>query len=164
LLLKRLRELQISSDSVIVSPDLGAAKLAEQYARELGLPVAVVRKTRVSGTAVNVIGVTGDVRNRVPIVVDDMISSGATMRAAAEALLEAGALPGMTVIATHGLFVAEAPDVLRGEWLKQVIVTDTVRSHTGTRIPLEVVSIAALIAEAVGRLHGRESLAHLLRV
>src|SRR5215208_663995 len=59
-------------DSVVVAPDLGAAKLAERYAKLLGLPVAMVHKSRISGLEVSVRGITGDVRGRKPIVVDDM--------------------------------------------------------------------------------------------
>jgi len=162
LLLKRLIQDKLPEGSVVVSPDFGAVKLAEYYARELELPMAVVRKTRVSGTAVKVSGVTGNVRNRVPIIVDDMISTGATIRAAADALLHAGALPGATVVATHGLFVGEASDNLSGEWLKRVIVTDSVRQQAGTCIPLETVPISGLLADAIRRLHGRESMEGLI--
>ena len=76
-------------------------KLAERFARELELPVAVVRKARVSGTEVSVTGVTGNVRNHVPVIVDDMISTGATIRAAAKAVMRAGARSRAIVIATR---------------------------------------------------------------
>jgi ribose-phosphate pyrophosphokinase len=161
-LLKRLIQDKLPEESVVVSPDFGAVKLAEYYARELDLPMAVVRKTRISGTAVKVSGVTGDVRNRVPIIVDDMISTGATIKAASDALMHSGALPGATVVATHGLFVGEAADNLCGEWLKRVIVTDTVHQEAGTCIPLDEVPVSALLADAIGRLHRRESLDGLI--
>lgn len=162
LLLEKLRRLPLLCNSVVVSPDLGAVKLAEYYARQLNLPLAVVRKTRISGTAVAVSGVTGNVQNRVPIIVDDMISTGATIRAASDALQQQGALPGRIVVATHGLFVGEAADNLCGDWLQRVIVTDSVRLNAGSCIPLEPVSIAPLIADAIGRLHRRESLEGLI--
>jgi len=61
--------------SVIVAPDLGAVKLAEQYAGMLDLPVEVVRKRRVSAQRVTVSGIVGEVAGRAPIIVDDMISA-----------------------------------------------------------------------------------------
>ena len=80
--LAKLLRPMAARNGVIVSPDLGAVKLAERYARELELPVAVVHKQRLSGSEVKAIGVIGDVAGREPIVVDDMISTGATIEAA----------------------------------------------------------------------------------
>jgi len=162
ILLEEMRRLPILCDSVVVSPDFGAVKLAEYYARKLNLPMAVVRKTRVSGTAVTVSGVSGSVRGRVPIIVDDMISTGATIKAASDALQQEGALPGAIVVATHALFVGEAADNLCGEWLNRVITTDTVRQEAGTCINVERISVAALLAQAVGRMHHSESLEGLI--
>lgn len=162
LLLQELVRLGVPDDGIVVAPDLGAVKLAERYAKELGLPVAIVRKTRLSGSEVAVTGVIGNVQNRVPIIVDDMISTGATIRAAADALVSGGARPGATVVATHGLFVGDAADRLCGEWLQRVIVSDTVRVHTNTHLPVHTVSVADLLAQAIGRLHRGESLSGLV--
>ena len=162
LLLERISGV-LPSESVVVSPDLGAVKLAERFASELGLPVAVVRKARVSGTEVSVTGVTGNVRNHVPVIVDDMISTGATIRAAAEAVMRAGARSRAIVVATHGLFVGKATESLRQEWLERIIVTDTIPQSPDTGLPLETVSVASLLAEVVGRLHRRESLSGLIK-
>ncbi len=56
----------VATNGVVVAPDLGAVKLAERYARPLGLPVAVVHKTRLSGEEVTVRRLTGEVQGRVP--------------------------------------------------------------------------------------------------
>ncbi len=161
LLIREVR-LGLPADGVVVAPDLGAVKLAERFARELDLPVAVVRKWRLSGAEVAVTGLAGDVSGRVPIIVDDMISTGGTIKAAAEAVMRAGAREGATVAATHGLFVGDAPGVLRADWLERVIVTDSVPQPAETGLPVQVVSISPLLADAVGRLHRRESLSGLI--
>src|SRR2546422_450379 len=75
---------------VVVSPDAGGVARAEAYARRLQLPVAVVEKTRISGSEVSARAVAGDVRGRSPILVDDIISTGATIEAALRALRTAG--------------------------------------------------------------------------
>jgi ribose-phosphate pyrophosphokinase len=77
----------VRAEAVIVSPDLGAVKLAERYAALLRLPVAIVHKTRMSSTEVSVRRLVGEVRGRAPIVIDDMISTAGTVAAAIGAVL-----------------------------------------------------------------------------
>jgi ribose-phosphate pyrophosphokinase len=146
-------------DGVIVAPDLGAAKLADRYARILKLPVAVVHKTRVSGSEVHVTGVAGDVRGRPPIIVDDMLSTGGTIEAAVHALVQAGSLADMTVAITHGLFVGPARERLRALPVGRIIATDSVRRGPDVGLPVETVGIGPLLGEAIRRLHDDESLA-----
>jgi ribose-phosphate pyrophosphokinase len=152
----------VTENSVIVAPDLGAAKLAERYARPLGLPVAIVHKSRLSGSEVSVQRVTGNVRGRAPIIVDDMISTGGTVEAAIEVLLVAGCEPEITVAASHGLFVGPAVERLKIGPLKRIVITDSVRTPKGLELPLEVVSLAPLLARAVDCLHNDRSLGDLL--
>jgi ribose-phosphate pyrophosphokinase len=152
----------VTENSVIVAPDLGAAKLAERYARPLGLPVAIVHKRRLSGSEVNVRSVTGDVRGHTPIIVDDMISTGGTVEAAIEVLLSGGCEPELTVVASHGLLVGPAVKRLKVGPLKRIVITDSVRTPEGLELPLEVVSLAPLLARAVDCLHNDRSLGDLL--
>lgn len=146
------RRLGGAAGQVVVSPDMGAVKLAERYARLLGLPVAVVHKHRVSGAEVSAHGVVGEVKGLRPLVVDDMISTGGTVAAAIEVLLSAGCAPEVTVAATHGLFVGPSVERLRGLPLRRVVTTDTVPPPSGLPLPIEVVSVAGVFAEAVRRL------------
>jgi ribose-phosphate pyrophosphokinase len=149
-------------DSVVVAPDLGAVKLAERYAKPLALPVAMVHKSRISGSEVSVRGTTGEVRGRKPIIVDDMISTGGTIKAAIETLLEEGCEPQITVVASHGLFVGPALERLSGAPVRRFVVTDSVRRQEGLPLPLEVVSLAPLLAEAIERLYNDRSLDDLI--
>jgi ribose-phosphate pyrophosphokinase len=148
----------VTDKSVIVAPDLGAAKLAERYAKPLGLPVAIVHKTRLSGSEVSVRRLTGDVQGRTPIIVDDMISTGGTVEAAVGTLISGGCEPDITVVASHGLFVGPAAKRLGTASVRRFVVTDSVKLPEGTSLPLEVVSLAPLLGEAVGRLHNDRSL------
>jgi ribose-phosphate pyrophosphokinase len=153
----------IPEDGVVVASDLGAAKLAETYARLLGLPTALVHKKRVSGAEVQVRDITGEVAGRAPILVDDMISTGGTLVAAARCLLDAGARPALTLVATHGLLVGDAVERLAALPLTRVVLTDSVQPPpAAARLPLTTVSVAPLLAEAIRRLHGGESLSDLL--
>ena len=150
-------------DSVIVAPDLGAVKLAERFAAAAGLPVAVVRKSRISGTSVRAEELVGDVEGCRPIVVDDMISTGATIEATARLLEAHGAQPGTVVAATHALLLNSAPDRLAQLGLARLLVTDTVRVPSAAPPVLEVCSVAALLSDAIGRLHREEALDDLGR-
>ncbi len=161
LLAEPLRAWASGSRPVVVAPDLGAAKLADRYAKILGAPAAIVHKTRLSGSEVAARGVTGDVAGRDAVIVDDMISTGGTIEAAARALEKAGAASVAAVVATHGLFVAGAPERLAAAAGARVIVADTLpRAASVPR--LEVVTIAPLIARAVACLHEDRSLAGLV--
>jgi ribose-phosphate pyrophosphokinase len=142
--------------SVIVAPDLGAVKLAERYAARLGLPVAVVRKTRATGTSVRAEELVGEVRDRLPIIVDDMISTGGTIEAAARLVAERGARRDVVVAATHGLLVGTALTRLQQLAVRRLLVTDTVEPiGSGT---VEACSVSGLLAEAIGRLHAAKRL------
>lgn len=147
--------------AVVVAPDLGAARLAEWYARLLGLSMAVVHKTRVSGTEVTAGAVVGEVGGRVPVIVDDMVSTAGTVIAAADALEAAGSQPGVVVVASHGLFTGPAPARLRALAPRALVVTDSVPPPP-LALPLQQVSVAPLLAEVVARLHDGRSLADLI--
>ncbi|GGL13457.1 ribose-phosphate pyrophosphokinase [Sphaerisporangium melleum] len=149
-------------DAVVVAPDLGAVKLAERYAALLSRPVAVVRKTRLSGTRVSAEELVGDVRGRQAVVVDDMISTGGTIEAAVHVLLENGAIPPVLVAATHGLFVPPAAERLGGPRIAALLVTDSLPQDAPTTLPIRVCPSAPLLADAIGRLHRDESLDDLL--
>lgn len=154
----------VGADSVLVAPDLGAAKLAERYAQALrpALPVVIVHKARISGSEVRVSRVTGDIERRAPIIVDDMITTGATIEAAVDAVLAAGAVPRITVVASHGLFVGSALARLRPLPIQRIFVADSVPAPDTVALTLQRVSIAPLLAETVRRLHADESLEGLI--
>jgi ribose-phosphate pyrophosphokinase len=143
---------RLPSNAVIVSPDLGAVKRAEALARPLGLPVAIVHKQRLSGADVKAQGVVGDVKGRHPVLVDDMISTGGTLVAAAQAVLDEGAEGPVTVVASHGLFVGPANERLSKVPLARVVVSDSVPRPGPVDFPLERVSCAPVLASVVQRL------------
>jgi ribose-phosphate pyrophosphokinase len=150
-----------ASDSVIVAPDLGAVKLAERFQAVLHLPVVVVHKARITGSEVLLRSIIGDVKARAPIIVDDMITTGATIEAAVKGLLEAGCESDVSVLATHAVFVGTAVERLQALPIQQLISTNSVESQ---QLPshLQVVNLAPLIAEAIGRLNRDQSLEPLL--
>ena len=139
---------------VVVAPDLGAVKLAEHYAALLGLPVAVVRKSRLTGATVAAEDLVGAVTGLAPLVVDDMISTAGTVEAAVQLALRGGARPEVTVAATHGLFVGPAADRLGPLPIRRLLVTDSLPPAEPALPGVTAVSVAGLLADAIGWLHG----------
>lgn len=151
----------ISSDAVVLSPDLGAVRLAGEYGRRLGLPTAFCHKERVSGTEVRVGRISGDVRGRRAVIVDDMITTGGTIQECARAALEAGAIPPLVVAATHGVLVPGAREKLAASNVARLFVTDSVEATPEKSPPTTVVSVAPLFARAVRSLLEGRSFADL---
>lgn len=152
----------VPRDAVVVGPDLGAARRAAVFGRLLDLPSAIVCKARLTAREVEVRGVAGEVAGRAPIIVDDMISTGATIEAAVRTLLEAGCRPEILVVATHPLFTEGAPERLARLPLSRVVVTDSLPVKRAPGLNLEVVPLAPLVAEAISRLRERRPLDDLL--
>lgn len=146
---------ELRSDAVpggtVVSPDIGGVKRAEAYARLLELPVAVVHKGR-SGAEVSVRAVIGDVRGYSPLVVDDMISTGATVEAAVHALQAAGCSSDVTVAATHALLAEGAIERLARLSIRRLVTTDSVQLPPHEGFAITQVSVAPLLASAIARL------------
>jgi ribose-phosphate pyrophosphokinase len=159
-LLARAAAAALPGNAVVVAPDLGAVKRAREYARILGVPMALVHKTRRSAEQVDVHTVIGDVRGRTPIVADDMLSTGSTLEAAVGALRAAGAAEPASAVVTHGLFVGRAREILQRLPLARLLATDTIAIDAPVA-NLAVTSVASLIATAVRKNHRDESLADL---
>lgn len=151
----------LAGTPVVVAPDLGAVKLTREYGRLLQAPMAFVHKTRLSGRAVEAHEVIGDVRERTPLIVDDMLSTGATVEAAVGALRQAGAREPMAVVVTHALLVGAAREILRRLPLARVIAGNTIAIENTEDPPIEVASVAPLLAAAIQRDHDDQSLADL---
>src|SRR5690606_15794150 len=156
-------------EAVVVSPDAGGVKRAEVFRQALerhrGQPVgfAFVEKFRSEGV-VRGSRVAGDVENRVAIIVDDLISSGTTLARAAAACRERGART-VYAVATHGVFSAQASEVLRESPIEHASILDTISPRRLDRQPLgnrvEVLECAPLLAAAIQRLHTHGSLVEL---
>lgn len=161
----------LGSEAVaVVSPDAGGAKRAEALRRSLGAmlgrPVggALVEKYRALGVVTGE-AFAGDVRDKVAIIVDDLVSTGGTLQRAAAACRAHGA-SAVYAAATHGLFVGDAARQLADPGLRQLVVTNSVPPFRLAQGPvtekLVVLDVAPLVAEAIRRLHEGGSIAELL--
>jgi ribose-phosphate pyrophosphokinase len=156
----------------VVSPDAGGMKRAEQFRQALqrrlrrDVSLAFMEKER-GGGRLRTGRLVGDAGGGVAIILDDLISTGGTLRGAAEACREQGART-VYAAASHGVFVGGANEMLAADAIEQTVVTDSIPPFRvdpallGRK--LLVLSAAELFAEAICRIHGGGSLVELLTV
>ncbi len=148
------------ADTIVVSPDLGNAKTATQFARLLGLPVAAGSKQRLADDRVVIDAIVGDVAGRRAIVLDDEIATGGSIVELLDRLKDFGCTEA-SVACTHGLFAGRAVERLRDHpMISEVVTTDTVPPPRGWP-ELRIRSVAELFAEAVSRVHQGKSVSSL---
>ena len=146
---------------VIVSPDAGGVHRAELFAKRLNSSLAIVFKRRPEPDVSEVTDIVGDVKGKIAVVVDDMISTGGTLAKAAEALLVRGATKVYTV-ATHGIFAGEAVEVLEKSAIERVVITNTIPLVGVDQHPKFVqLSISQTFADAIARITTNRSVSEL---
>ena len=150
------------ADTVVVSPDLGNAKSATQFARLLGLPVAAGSKQRLRDDRVVIDTIVGEVTRKDVIIMDDEIATGGTIVELLERLRERR-VGRIALVCTHGLFTGPAIERLRAQPdIAEIVTTDTVPLPAEKHLPnLQVLSIAPLLAEAIRRIHTGMSVSSL---
>ena len=148
----------LPAGTVVVSPDAGRVKMATDYGHRLSAPIAVLHKRRESATETRVTQLVGDVRGHPCLIIDDMISTGATLGNSMDALLKAGAQPEIYIAATHGVFAEGVRQLLINDALRGVFITDTITVSTRDWRELTVISLDSLIADAVRRFVANGSL------
>ena len=148
-------------DVTIVSPDVGAAKMARGFARRIDAAFAIIDKRRPAHNVAEVLTVVGEVRDRNCVIVDDMIDTAGTMTSVIEALQERGARS-VHVAATHPLLSGPAVERLKESGVTEVVVTNTLNVPEDRRFEkLKVLSVAKLLARAIRYTHSNESVSQL---
>lgn len=158
-----VRSLNIPKDDLIVlSTDEGNVKKALNYQKRLGGQVAVVDKRRSSATETKAAHLIGaPVEGKTVVVFDDMISTGGSIVNAVEIARKHGAKKAY-VCATHGVLVDRAVERLRDAGIEQIAITDSIPLPPEKQLPnIKVISVAALLANAIVRIHGNESVSVL---
>ncbi len=147
------------SRAVVVSPDLGYAKSAADFARRLGVPVAAGAKQRISDREVILSAIIGEVARRDVIILDDEIARGTTVLELLDRLREQE-VRSVAVACTHGLFADGALDKLAALDVTEIVCTNSV-PFPADHPKLHVLSVAPALAEAISRIHNGESVSAL---
>ena len=147
---------------VMVTPDAGGTERARAFAKRLGCSLAVIDKRRTGPNVAEVMHLIGDVRDKVAIILDDMIDTAGTLTQAAKALKENGA-KAIFACATHGVLSGPAIERINNSDIEEIVLTDTIplgekEEQTGK---VHMLSVAELLAEAIKRIHQDESVSSL---
>jgi ribose-phosphate pyrophosphokinase len=164
-MVKYLRKIKLRRP-IVVSPDTGGAKAAYGYSQLLGTGLAIVAKQRLGDADVDAFSVVGDVEGCDVIMVDDMTTTCGTLCAAAKILREKGAASVRAAV-THVPLTDKGVERLKSDpGLDELVVTDTIplRKDLDLRtlpVKVTVLSVAALLGEAIRRIHKDQSVSSL---
>ena len=149
-------------EAVVVSPDAGGTERARAFAKRLNAGLAIIDKRRSAANVSEVMHIIGDVNGKNCIIVDDMIDTAGTLCQAATALKAHGA-GDVYATATHAVLSGPALERINESPLKEVLVSNTIPAEEKAKAcpRLRVVSVAKLLAEAIRRIHGDESVSSL---
>ncbi len=158
--LQYLRE-NLGGDLVMVSPDAGGVERARAFAKRLNASLAIIDKRR-EATVIKAMTLIGNVWGKEAVILDDMVTTGATLIKASELLMQHGA-KAVHACVTHPVLSRDAVSSLRGSLLQSLAVTDTIplNSEAQTLDKIKVLSVAPLLGEAIRRIHNRDSVSSL---
>lgn len=147
-------------DLAIAAPDMGGAKRANAYAKELGCPVIICHKTRAKANVVASITAIGEVEGKNIIIIDDMIDTAGTLTKAADVLMSKGA-KSVRACATHGILSGKAYENIANSSLKEVFVTDSIPLTTNPAVDkskIKVVTLANIFAKIIDKVYNYEEI------
>jgi len=147
-------------DLVVVAPDVGRAKLAQKFAEKVGGELAILTKERPAHQVAEIGYVIGDVRDRNAVIIDDIISTAGTLRAAADTVRGAGARS-VYAAATHAVFAGRAFENLVAADFEQIVVTDTIPERPGAPANVRVLSCADLLTDSIRRIFTDDSVSEV---
>lgn len=146
-------------DVVVVSPDMGFAKRARNFAEQMGAPLAIVEKRHIirpgnlGEVEIDAISLIGDVAGKRCILVDDEVNTGSSLLAAAELLERSGAREIYAAV-VHPVLGGDAAARLRQSSIREMVTTDTLPVPAEKSWPgLRVLTVAPLLAEVIQRIH-----------
>ncbi len=152
------KDLNIQDDIVCVSPDHGGLVRTSKLAEKLNAPLAIIDKRRPKPNKAEVLSIVGDVKDKVCIIVDDIVDTAGTLLIAVDKLVELGAKR-VYAVATHGVLSLDAVDRINKSPLYKLIITDSIPLREGNKTDkIEVISLAPLFSKIIVSLEEGKSL------
>jgi ribose-phosphate pyrophosphokinase len=149
-------------DLVIIAPDAGRVKLVRKFAQKVGAPYALLEKERPAQQVAEIGYVIGDVKDKVAVIVDDIIDTGGTLSAAAQTVLDEGASK-VYAVATHGVFSGRAFETLAASPLSGIVVTDTIPLRAGAPDSIQVLTSADILTDSIRRIFLDDSVSEIFQ-
>jgi ribose-phosphate pyrophosphokinase len=147
-------------DLVVVAPDAGRVKLNKKFASKIGAELAILDKERPAQQVAEIGYVIGDVRGKTAVIVDDIIDTAGTLKAAAQTVLDEGAAR-VYAAATHPVFSGNAYENLVAANFEQIVVTDTIPLRAGAPEHIRVLSCAELLTDSIRRIFTDDSVSEV---
>ncbi|MCU0313072.1 MAG: ribose-phosphate pyrophosphokinase [Solirubrobacteraceae bacterium] len=147
-------------DLVVVAPDAGRVKLNKKFASKIGAELAILDKERPAQQVAEIGYVIGDVKGKTAVIVDDMIDTAGTLKAAGQTVLDAGASR-VYAAATHPVLSGPAYENLAASGFEQIVVTDTIPLRAGAPDNLRVLSCAELLTDSIRRIFTDDSVSEV---
>jgi len=147
-------------DLVVVSPDVGGIKMAHGYSQMLHAGLAIVAKRRMSDTEVETVSVIGNVNGKTVLLVDDLTETAGTLVTAAK-LLRRRRAKRILACVSHSVLNDQGVKRLRKSNIDELITTDSVPRPQFKGVKVTTLSVAALLGEAIRRIHRNESVSGL---
>src|ERR671930_710497 len=144
------------TDLVVVAPDAGRVKLNKKFASKVGAELAILDKERPAQQVAEIGYVIGDVKGKTAVLVDDMIDTAGTLKAAGQTVLDEGAAR-VYAAATHPVLSGNAFENLAASGFEQIVVTDTIPLRVGAPDHIRVLSCADLLTDTIRRIFTDES-------
>ncbi|MGZ6695571.1 MAG: ribose-phosphate diphosphokinase [Solirubrobacteraceae bacterium] len=148
------------SDLVVVAPDAGRVKLNKKFASKVGAELAILDKERPAQQVAEIGYVIGDVRGKTAVLVDDMIDTAGTLKAAAQTVLDEGAAR-VYAAATHPVLSGRAFENLAASSFERIVVTDTIPLRRGAPDNIRVLSCAEMLTDSIRRIFTDDSVSEV---
>lgn len=149
-------------DFIMVSPDAGGVERTRAFAKRLDCGLAIIDKRRDRPNQSEAMHVIGDVKGKIAIMLDDMVDTAGTLCNGATTLMENGAKE-VHACCSHPVLSGPALDRLTESSIKSLVVTNTIplRDNALSCEKIKVLSVSALLAEAIRRIHNEDSVSSL---
>jgi ribose-phosphate pyrophosphokinase len=148
-------------DPVLVSPDAGGVERARAIAKRLKAGLAIIDKRRDGPNVAVFMYLIGDVKDKDVVIIDDMIDTAGTLMQAVEAVKREGARR-VLACGVHPVLSGPAMERIGNPQLEELIITNTIPLPRDKQLPkIHALSVAPLLAEAIRRIHGEESVSNL---
>ena len=163
-LFSHLKNLNLNEDNgVVLSPDVGSAKMSQAYAKTLGVGFALIDKRRPKPNEAEIANLIGELNNKHVLIIDDMIDTAGTICNAAQAAKENGALS-VSAIATHPVLSGPAIERLENSAISKVIVCNTIELNEKQKFnKLQVINVADVFGESIKRIVDGTSLSSMFK-